>query len=256
MAQNINIKIADVPIRISVSLYKWYDFLSKKFSSFIHQYSNSFFQFDIINKSSHRNRYNYSVDKKWQKVKIYCPDSLRFFKKFSDYFKIAFSELFLQNNGFLLHSSSLAKKGVGYLFIGKHGSGKSTIIKLAKYKQDYKPFNDDYAIIRKINDEFLLFSSPFLEKNKIAIKNDSAKVTKIFFIKKAKFTKIEKLDVQTTYQYLLGNLLTIQVIKGLKRKYSQKYLNSLMTLVYSFAKSVDAYRLYFTKSTDFIKFLK
>lgn len=255
MVKIIYLKIADIPIRITPSSKNWHDFLNKKFFSFIQANSYSQFKFEVINNNLINKSFKYSVNKD-RLVKIYTPYSLKLFKKFNDYLKIAFGEVFLQKNGFLLHASSLVKNGAGYLFLGKHGTGKSTIIKMVKNKLVYKSFNDDYAIIRKINNDFILYSSPFLEKNKIEISNDSAKISRIFFLKQAQFNKIEELDIRTAYQHLLGNLLTVQVIKGLKRKYSKKYLNSLMNLAYSFAKSVDAYRLYFTKSIDFIKFLK
>ncbi|MFA4842701.1 MAG: hypothetical protein WC658_02585 [Candidatus Omnitrophota bacterium] len=61
-------------------------------------------------------------------------------------------------DGFLIHSTSVARDGASYLFSGPPQSGKSTVARLSA---NYRILSDDFSIVRKIGAQFCCFGSPF-----------------------------------------------------------------------------------------------
>ena len=96
----------------------------------------------------------------------------------------------LAGKGFILHGSASNINGRAFLFTGKNGAGKSTIMKLLKEK--YPALADDTVIIKKENNRYFLYQTPFLEKE-WWVKKSSQKLElgKVYFLKKERFVKEE-----------------------------------------------------------------
>lgn len=76
----------------------------------------------------------------------------------------------------LVHASVIKNDGVGYLFIGKSGMGKSTHSSLwLEHVPGSELLNDDNPIVRIYDDEVLVYGSPWSGKTP-CYKNDSARV--------------------------------------------------------------------------------
>jgi serine kinase of HPr protein (carbohydrate metabolism regulator) len=101
----------------------------------------------------------------------------------------------LGNKGFFLHGSASLINNKANLFLGKPGSGKSTIISLINKK--YQSLADDILILRKEHGQYLVYQSPFLEKIFLTKKSTPYYLGKIFFLKKRKFVKIIKNLIKT-----------------------------------------------------------
>jgi hypothetical protein len=73
-------------------------------------------------------------------------------------------QLFSASKSFFMHLSAVIYKNNAYIFLGRNGSGKSTIVKLLK-SPHVIPFCDDVGILKEDNGEYKLYQSPFKEKN-------------------------------------------------------------------------------------------
>lgn len=69
------------------------------------------------------------------------------------------------SNILLIHASVTMKDGKGYLFLGKSGTGKSTHSQLwLKHFPETELLNDDNPAIRLINDEVIVYGTPWSGK--------------------------------------------------------------------------------------------
>jgi hypothetical protein len=84
-------------------------------------------------------------------------------------------------NGLIIHASSVAHSGKGYVFSGRPNAGKSTIAQLSSDKQ---VLCDDFSIIKKVGNQFRVFPSPFWGRIKSGGSNEhgSFPVKGIYFI--------------------------------------------------------------------------
>lgn len=72
------------------------------------------------------------------------------------------------SGGFFLHASSVIIKRAAHIFIGKSGSGKSTISHLLSEK--HQILSDDTIIIKKVRNSYYAYQSPLIDKNSREIK--------------------------------------------------------------------------------------
>lgn len=100
------------------------------------------------------NPFNATIDFSTSKGKVTMSSSLYCFDSF---LRIIYSVLLARVNGALLHAAGIKRGRLGYIFIGVSGSGKTTISGLAK---DIV-LSDELIAIRKLNGEFVVFSTPF-----------------------------------------------------------------------------------------------
>lgn len=160
--------------------------------------------------------------------------------------QIITGRLLPKNKGLFLHGSASSFGRHAYLFIGKAGSGKSTVVELLNGLGNI--LSDDSVIVRKMKDGFCYFQSPFYEKNwNFKRTNRPFPIGIIFFIKKAKFFKIEKINDK---EYILENMLKQLFVEkgGIRNQFPQ-----LVELV----DRADFYKLYFEKDGNrFKKFFK
>ncbi|MCM8788059.1 MAG: hypothetical protein NC935_08440 [Candidatus Omnitrophica bacterium] len=149
-------------------------------------------------------------------------------------------ELLAQQGGFILHASSIADRNKALIFTGKNSSGKSTMIKLLH--PQYKALADDTVIIRKQANQYFFYQTPFIEKEDW-IEKASGKylLKKVFFLRKAKFFKLEKIvDKDYILNRLLKQFWTID-------QYGKKQLHYLTQFV---AKFNNFYFFYFNKDKE------
>ncbi len=100
--------------------------------------------------------------------------------------------LLKERNGVIVHGSASVINNKAIIFLGKSGAGKSTIMTILAEK--YLPVADDSFIIRKINDTFMVFSTPLIEKNSWIKKTSKGfPLHAAFFLKKDSSHSIRRL---------------------------------------------------------------
>lgn len=93
--------------------------------------------------------------------------------------RILYSQSVIKYDGISIHSSVVTRDGIGYLFLGKSGTGKSTHTRLWLNTIDGTSLlNDDNPICRFIDDKLYVFGSPWSGKTP-CYKNQRAVVSSL-----------------------------------------------------------------------------
>ncbi len=152
------------------------------------------------------------VDKKKNKITNYYQDYLPFKLILENVLYILCS----QNNGLIVHSSSVADNNNAYLFVAPSGGGKSTIAKFLS--ENLNHLADDTSIIRKIDNTYIVYQHPFIEKNDVFRSNIPYKLKAVYFLIKGKDFKSVKISNKEKILNLFIKQLTVtdeQIIKSL-----------------------------------------
>ncbi len=161
-------------------------------------------------------------------------------------------DFLLLKDGLAIHSSSIVFKNKIIFFLGKSGSGKSTIVKLLK--SCYQVFSDEAVIVRKVKSNFITFQS-FIKNNKNSWVNRNINfypLRAIFFLKKSKYFKIKKIESKNLLTSMILNQiwldrsiikyklkLIIELIETLKNKFFFLYFNKNRRDALSFFSRLD-----------------
>ena len=107
--------------------------------------------------------------------------------------KIFHSNL-LNFHGMMLHASAIALDGKAYLFSGPCGTGKSTHTGLWQqvFGENAKVFNDDKPSLRRLEDGWFAYGTPWSGKNEINI-NMKVPLAGICFLKQSEKNEIRRL---------------------------------------------------------------
>lgn len=132
----------------------------------------------------HAEGYRYKIYPGWDEQAVAYLESGWFFAR----------EL-LRYNGFYLHSSAVELDGKAYLFSGPCGAGKSTHTRLWQqtFEERAKIFNDDKPALRRLEDGWYAYGTPWCGKDGINI-NMKAPLAGICFLKQASENKIRRLN--------------------------------------------------------------
>lgn len=154
------------------------------------------------------------------------------------------SKLLAGCGGFILHASAVNYGGKAYIFLGESGAGKSTVRRFLAEK--YISLTDDTVIVKKEDNRYLLYQTPFFERERQIKKGIvSYPLAKAFFLKKAELFKIEKIRNDD----LLLNLLFKQFLM-VKQDYSRKQIKYILKFIVKFD---NFYYLYFKKDKKLLR---
>lgn len=147
--------------------------------------------------------------------------------------------LLQKKGGFFLHASAVNIDGMANIFLGESGGGKSTAMNLLR--KNYLPLSDDVAIIKKIKKEYYFYQTPFLQKEFwYGRSSREYHIKKVFFLQKANFFKIEKINNK--------ELLLKKVIKQLMARTDEELKAQVEPALDFIANFDEFYTLYFAKN--------
>ena len=155
-------------------------------------------------------------------------EGLVVFRKLCDYA--------LENaNGIIFHCSAVMVDNEAYLFTAPSGTGKSTHARLWRELLGDKAvmINDDKPIIRKIDNEFYVYGTPWKGKHDLGT-NQRAKIKAICKIYQAKENKIERIDA--------GEMI-LTILNQTVRPTEENKFDKLLSLLDELLKSVNIYSL-------------
>jgi len=114
----------------------------------------------------------------------------------------------LQYGGMMLHASAVAYGGKGFLFSGPCGVGKSTHTNLWKtvFGEDAIVFNDDKPALRRLDDEWFAYGTPWSGKNHVN-QNIKVPLAGICFLKQGEANRIRRLPSLEALQRILPQTL-------------------------------------------------
>ncbi len=136
--------------------------------------------------------------------------------------------LLKKKDGFILHASSNIVRDKAFIFTGKSGAGKSTVIKLLKDK--FEAFGDDSVIIVREKKEYYAYQTTYIEKESWVKKQSQRyKIGKVYFLKKANEFNIRRcIDKKLVAKKLLEQLKHESVVS------TETGAKPLMNFVFNF----------------------
>ncbi len=134
---------------------------------------------------------------------------------FESFLRVIYSLILPQEDGLAIHASSLVKDGKAYLFPGKSGTGKTTLVRLSP---DVTLLTDEISIIRGIGAEPVSFGTPFHGDLGIPGENISAPISGLYFPVKDKKSYLEKLSPKRALEKILPNVVFFGQDQKLLRK--------------------------------------
>ena len=143
-------------------------------------------------------------------------------------------------DGLMLHASAVEYQGKAFLFSGPCGMGKSTHTRLwhALYGDDVQFFNDDKPALRRLDDKWFAYGTPWCGKDGIN-QNKKVPLGGICFLRRGETDEIRRLDKKEAMQYVLWQTTS-------KLKDANK-LTKLLSLVDKLVREIPIFELRCTK---------
>lgn len=159
---------------------------------------------------------------------------------FESFLRVIYSLILPQEDGIAIHASSLMKDGKAYLFPGKSGTGKTTLVRLSP---DVTLLTDEISIVRGIGAEPVSFGTPFHGDLGMPGENISAPISGLYFPVKDNKSYLEKLSPKRALEKLLPNIVFFGQ--------DQKLLRKVFHLSCELAISLPSYNLHFRPDPSF-----
>lgn len=155
---------------------------------------------------------------------------------------VQFNSQLLNFNGLYLHSSAIEWEGKAYLFSGPSGMGKSTHTRLwQSIYPDARVFNDDKPALRRLDDRWFAYGTPWCGKDGINI-NMKVPLAGICFLRRGQDNAIRRLSHLEA---------SVQIISQTTRRFkSEERLDLLLSHVDKLVREIPVYELYCTPTAD------
>ena len=107
-----------------------------------------------------------------------------------------------QNDGALVHAAGMHFHDRGYIFPGRSGAGKSTISSQFAKRKHIGLLSDDRVAIRKINNKFMAYGTPWAGDAGIA-ENKGTILSGIFFLHQGSENVIKEISPGEAFERLM-----------------------------------------------------
>lgn len=124
-----------------------------------------------------------------------------------------------RQGGMLLHAASAVRNGKAFVFAGVSGAGKTTISRLAP--QDVTLLTDEISYVRKTDNGYIAFGTPFTGELAKLGENVSASLAAIYLLAQGTENKIEPVPAAEAVRSLLANVLFFAEEPGIVRQVFQ-----------------------------------
>jgi hypothetical protein len=219
---SVVIAIGGIPVRVNTTDADFLEMLQTRYAGFMGAESDAEFEFDVDlspSASSNRNA-DVSVEHRsgrwfmergsfraewnpatrrgaiYQTPNAYSIDAV---------LRIVHTLLLAEQGGFLLHSASAIRNGKAFLFAGVSGTGKTTISGLAP--ADTTLLTDEISYVRKLDDGYFAYGTPFTREPANRGENTSAPVAALYLLAHGLQNRIEPVAVADAGRELLANML-------------------------------------------------
>ena len=166
---------------------------------------------------------------KWPKLSesgaIYMESGLQFYREL------------LRHDGMMLHASAVAMDGRAYLFSGPSGMGKSTHTRLWQqlFGDAAQVFNDDKPALRRLDDRWFAYGTPWCGKDGINI-NMKVPLVGICFLRRGDHNEIRRLSTQEATANIISQ--TMRRFRDVER------LDLMLSHVEKLVQEVPVYELF------------
>lgn len=160
---------------------------------------------------------------------------------------LAFENVLINHQGFILHSSFISWQNNGILFTAPSGTGKSTQADLWKKYEDADIYNGDRTIIRKIDGKYYGFGSPYAGSSGI-YRNESAPIKAIVVIEQGPDNVIRRLHGREAFLPLFRETLM--------NTWNKEYMEKMTDLLMDAACQIPVYHLSCRPDQDAVNTVK
>lgn len=151
--------------------------------------------------------------------------------------RIVHTLLLVEEGGFLLHASSVARNGRAFLFAGISGAGKTTISRLAP--RGAILLSDEISYVRAGKNGYCAHGTPFTSFDlQPRAENISAPLGGVYLLEKGPENRIDAVDESTAARSLLRNVLFFTKDAG--------FVNHLFEAALEFVSRIPVRKLIFT----------
>ena len=157
------------------------------------------------------------------------------------FLRISYSFLAVEHGGLLLHSAGALRDGRGYIFPGQSGTGKSTIAGLATPRETI--LSDEMVVVRKKEESYLVYSTPFYGTNPSAGRNIAAPLRAAFLPVKDQAVYLKEAKPAQVLSKLLASVLFFGQEPALSRR--------LMDIGADVVARVPFYEMHFRRDGSF-----
>jgi len=219
---SVVIAIGGVPVRVNTVDASFLDLLQQRYAGFLSDAADSEFDFDVdlrpplgaapdadvqVTYSAgrwvmERGDFRAEFDPRTRRGNIrqranpYSIDAV---------LRIVHTLVLAKQGGFLLHSASAIRNGKAFLFAGVSGAGKTTISRLAP--PDATLLTDEISYVRKQDDGYVAYGTPFTGELAKLGENTSAPVEVLYLLAQGPENRIDPVSVADAGRELLGNML-------------------------------------------------
>lgn len=177
-------------------------------------------------------------------IKIPIKDIKKRFLHFNDLLRQAFAIILNSHDGLLLHASVLVYRKKAYAFVGPEGAGKSTIRKNSLLLC----LGDDVGIIRKEQNAYYVYGSPFYQKTNRAYPNIRVPLAGLYWIKQAPYLLLEHMPASERFGKFLSQVF---FTPGQSLLEKSRQLHTALSLV----ESIPCFTLSLTKHSPIWPFI-
>lgn len=160
---------------------------------------------------------------------------------------LAFEDVLINHQAFILHSSFISWQNNGILFTAPSGTGKSTQADLWKKYEDADIYNGDRTIIRKIDGKYYGFGSPYAGSSGI-YRNESAPIKAIVVIEQGPDNVIRRLHGREAFLPLFRETLM--------NTWNKEYMEKMTDLLMDAACQIPVYHLSCRPDQDAVNTVK
>jgi hypothetical protein len=157
-----------------------------------------------------------------------------------NYLRVFFSQYLFTQDGFLLHASTIGYKNRAYVFTGPSGVGKSTI---ARISRDKLVLTDDTVAIRRMNNRYYAFATPFGVQS-VGAGGIRLPIAAIFLISHAEKTTCTRIPPLPALTKIISNI----ILMGAEAQ--DLPIDKLFDTCYNLVKETPCYALPFNKNED------
>lgn len=143
--------------------------------------------------------------------------------------------------GVIVHSAGFVLDERGCIFAGRSGAGKSTISRKLLNRTGCSGLSDDRIIVRKMEDSFKIFGTPWPGDADIAA-NRSASLSQIFFLAKSEENRIERITEAEAFRRFMP-VLSVPW-------YDEEAVGRIFSFVEELISKIPSYLLYFTPDIE------
>jgi hypothetical protein len=155
--------------------------------------------------------------------------------------------LLARGRGVELHSCGVNYKGHGIIFTGTSGAGKSTIGSLWQDDKDTVVLSDERIIVRKIDDRFWIYGTPWQSDARIASPEEIT-LKKIFFLNHSPENYVLPLKA--------GDIASRLFVRCFPTFWDETCLNYALDFIGQIAERIPCYELGFVPDASVLDFLK